>query len=104
MTMENFERLKEEWIAEATERAVQQITAKKKADSAWTRAKKELEPQVKERYGLHAGYWIFNSVSTIARKLWHVNTVSSFDEIDVTQIKTMLNELLGVVEKYNIEA
>lgn len=95
MTEQELAKLKAEITAEVLEEMLQ----KKKSESVWAKAKKELDIKVRTTLTEYRSYQITDAISTIARRIFEKRTVVTFTEADIERINDMFDRILGIVEE-----
>ena len=80
---------------------LEELTSKKKEDSAWKQAKKGIKDEVARKYGIWESFRIVDAAATIARMMWNRTRTTYFNNSDIEAISNMMYEMLEVAEKYS---
>lgn len=97
--MTDREKLKEEIKSELETELLTKITARKRAEHAWTKAKNRLFDEYNKIYKSNTRTLI-NSAAAIGRVMLNHNTVKTFTDSDINTVESLMNELVAVCEKY----
>lgn len=95
--MTDLAKIKEELKAEI----LAELTASKRTDSAWKKAKGHFKEKVFSVFGqCPEGWRVLDSIASLSRAVFGVYNVNRFTEDDITTIERMLDEIFDIAIRY----